>query len=86
MNKPTFTWNPGEKAALARAAKLQQRELSDFLAGRKKRFSVERAQRLEAASLLVLGANRMIPAAAWLRMERHNAVKEASHESDKNLV
>lgn len=71
MSKNNF-WLYGEKAELARAAGLcDQQELTEFLAGRKKRFSVDTAQRLEAASLTVLGPDRKIPVAVWLRLEEH---------------
>lgn len=74
MEKNTF-WKPGEKAALARAAGMySQSKLTDILAGRKN-CSVTMAQRLEAASLLVLGAKRKVPAASWLRVEPHPALE-----------
>ena len=75
METNTF-WLRGEKAELARAAGLcQLTELTEFLAGRKKRFSAETAQRLEAASLLVLGPDRVIPLKVWLRLEDHPILK-----------
>lgn len=75
MEKKSF-WKPGEKAALARAAGLySQSKLTDILAGRK-RCSVTTAQRLEAASLLVLGAGRKVPASSWLRLEPHPALED----------
>jgi hypothetical protein len=77
METKTPNWLYGEKAALAKAAGLSkkrpQQEITDFIAGRKN-FSVKRAQRLEAASYIVRGPERVIPAAAWLRLEQHPAL------------
>lgn len=71
-------WLYGEKAALAKAAGLsEQQALTDFLAGRKN-FSVKNARRLEAASIIVRGPERKIPAAAWLRLEDHPALEKGS--------
>lgn len=67
-------WLPNEKTKVAEAAGLNLRELTDFLAGRRN-FSVEKARELEAASITVMGLNRKIPAAAWLRLEKHPATK-----------
>lgn len=68
-------WLYGEKAALAKAARLRdQQTISDFLAGRLN-FSVRTARRLEAASYIVRGPDRVIPAAAWLRLEKHPALE-----------
>lgn len=66
-------WLPNEKTKVAEAAGLKLRELTDFLAGRRN-FSVEKARELEAASILVLGVSRKVPAAAWLRLEKHPAL------------
>lgn len=71
-------WLYGEKAAVAKAAGLsEQQRLTDFLAG-KTDFSVKTAKRLEAASYIVRGPDRVIPAAAWLRLEEHPALKQGA--------
>jgi plasmid maintenance system antidote protein VapI len=67
-------WFNGEKAALARAAGMKQRELNNFARGSRK-FSVEMARVLEDASARVLGETRRIPAAAWLRLEGHPLIE-----------
>lgn len=71
-------WRYGEKAALAKAAGLsEQQVLTDFLRG-DKNFSVAAARRLEAASIIVRGYDRSIPAAAWLRLEKHPALERGA--------
>jgi len=74
----TYFWKRGEKTTVAESAGLELRELTDFLAGRRG-FSLNVARKLEAATTLVLGVNRRVPAAAWLRVEEHPAIKEAGH-------
>lgn len=83
METKNSHWLYGEKAALAKAAGLsEQQAITDFLAGRKN-FSVKAARRLEAASYIVRGADRMIPASAWLRLEKHPALERpADKESE----
>ena len=67
-------WKRGEKTALARAAGLSGRQvLNDFIAGRFS-FTADRARSLEAATRQVLGADRVIPATAWLRLTEHVAL------------
>jgi hypothetical protein len=68
----TSFWKTGEKSQLARAAGLGVRKITDIIAGRLN-VSPKRAQLLEAASVLVCGYDRRIPAAAWLRLEKHPA-------------
>ena len=72
----SFLWIKGEKSEVARAAGIELRELTDFLAGRKQRFSVKRAQRLEAATLSVLGASRRISVSVWLRVDDHPILRK----------
>jgi len=72
MNTIKF-WNAGEKSRLAKAAQLELRQVVDIVAGRLN-VSPKRAQVLEAASLLVLGRDRMIPFSAWLRVQSHPAL------------
>lgn len=71
----TQFWNTGEKSRLAAASHLKLRQVVDIIAGRLN-VSPKRAQVLEAASLLVLGRDRRIPLAAWLRLESHPALKK----------
>lgn len=78
MDKNTPNWLYGEKAAMAKAAGLKdQQSLSDFLAGQRN-FSVKRARRLEAASYIVRGPERVIPFLAWLRQEPHPALEKGA--------
>lgn len=68
-------WLPNEKTKVAEAAGLKLRELTDFFAGRRN-FSAGKARELEAASITVLGLGRRVPAAAWLRIEKHPATEK----------
>lgn len=77
MNTQTF-FLPGEQAELARKAGLPAKRVWEYLNG--KPVSVKRARLLEAASLLALGRTRVIPAAAWLGLEKHPALKKSGNK------
>lgn len=70
-------WHRGEKVLVAKAAGLELRELTDLISGRRN-VGVMRARRLEAATLTVLGEDRCVPAAAWLRLEKHPAMERVA--------
>jgi hypothetical protein len=72
-------WNYGEKAKVARAAGIPAPALSDILSG-VRGCGLGRARRLEAATALVLGKSRMIPAAAWIGLEEHSEIKKRGVE------
>jgi len=65
-------WNYGEKAKVARAAGMSPQALNDILSGVRP-CGRKRARKLEAASLLVLGESRAVPAAAWAKYTDHPA-------------
>jgi hypothetical protein len=65
-------WNHGEKKLVAEAAKMSPQALNDILSGAQP-CGRDRARRLEAATLLVLGGKRVVPAAAWAGFIDHPA-------------
>lgn len=67
---------PGEQADLARKAGLAPQRIWEYLNG--KAMSPKRARLLETASVSALGYDRRIPAAAWLGLENHPAIKKES--------
>jgi hypothetical protein len=64
----------GERAAIARSAKIDTSNLYKILS-RRRPVSLRLALRLEAASRRVL-RNRFIPVAAWLGLKKHRAFAE----------
>ena len=66
-------WNHGEKARVARAARMSPQNLHDILKGTQT-CGLKRARRLEAATLLVLGESRVVPATAWVGLAEHVAL------------
>lgn len=66
-------WNHGEKARVAELAGVSPQALSDILSGNRD-CGRDRAQRLEAATIIVLGTARRVPAAAWAGLEVHPAL------------
>ena len=76
----TKFWNRGEKARVARAAHMSPQNLHDILKGTQA-CGLKRARRLEAATLLVLGEGRVVPAAAWVGLIEHEALEQAKGES-----
>lgn len=66
-------WERGEKARVARAARMSPQQLNDILMGTRP-CGLKRARRLEAATLLVLGEGRVVPATAWVRLADHAAL------------
>ena len=69
----TQFWNHGEKARVARMAGITPQALNDILSGTQP-CGRDRARRLEAATLLALGKDRVVPAAAWARFVEHPAI------------
>ena len=76
----TQFWNRGEKARVARTAGISPQALNDILSGAQP-CGRDRARRLEAATLLVLGKNRVVPAAAWAGFVEHEALEQAKGDS-----
>ena len=72
LNQSQAFWAFGEKSKVSQAAGILPQHLSLILSG-DRQVSVQMARRLEAATILVLGNMRRVPAGAWLRLEGHPA-------------
>lgn len=66
-------WRSGEQKLVADEIGISDAVLCSIVNGRCV-VSEKRARKLEAATTLVLGVNRRVPAAAWLRIEEHPAI------------
>lgn len=62
-------WHHGEKALLARHARVGRANLMHIIAGNRG-VSPTMAARLEASSAVILGDERRIPAESWLLREK----------------
>lgn len=72
MNTQSF-WQYSEKSKVAKAAGISRQLMNDYSLGSRS-MSVKRARKMEAATLLVLGEGRVVPAVAWLGLEKHPAI------------
>ena len=74
-------WNYGEKSRVARAARMTPQHLNDILTGARS-CGRKRARRLETATLVELGEERCVPAAAWVGFQEHPALAKGQERKE----